>query len=183
MRIITGLYRGRTIRTVGGLAVRPATDRVRQSIFNMLSNRMHLAGASVLDLFAGSGSLGLEALSRGAASALFVEGERNAAAIIEETAREFGCGPAAVVVCSDAMAYLEQETEPYDLIFADPPYAFAGTADLPRIIFSRGLLRSGGYLLIEHARPLSFRSTELYTAGPAKRFGRTIVTFFQGAEP
>ncbi len=183
MRIITGLYRGRTIRTVGGLSVRPATDRVRQAVFNMLSNRMQLKGASVLDLFAGSGSLGLEALSRRAASAVFVEGEKNAAEIIEETVREFGCRSAAVVVCTDAMAYLERESESYDLIFADPPYAFAGTPELPRIIFSRGLVRSGGYLLIEHARPLSFRSTELYTAGPEKRFGRTIVTFFQGAVP
>src|SRR5512143_2012518 len=111
MRIITGLYRGRTIRTVGGLSVRPATDRVRQAIFNMLSNRMPLEGAMVLDLFAGSGSLGLEALSRGAASAVFVEGERDAAGIIEETVREFGCRSSAIVVCGDAMAYLERETE------------------------------------------------------------------------
>ncbi len=183
MRIITGLYRGRTIRTVGGHSVRPATDRVRQAIFNVLSNRMQLEGASVLDLYAGSGSLGLEALSRGAASAVFVEGERAAALIIDETVREFGCRSTAVVVCTDAIAYLEQESEAYDLIFADPPYAFAGTAQLPRVIFSRGLLRRGGYLLIEHARPLSFQSTELYTAGPEKRFGRTMVTFFQGAVP
>jgi 16S rRNA (guanine966-N2)-methyltransferase len=183
MRIITGQYRGRTIRTVGGLSVRPATDRVRQAVFNILSIRMRLEGARVLDLFAGSGSLGLEALSRGAVSAVFVEGERSAAKIIEETAQEFGCRSAAVVVCTDAIAYLEQESEAYDLIFADPPYACAETAGLPHIIFSRGLLRSGGYLLIEHARPLSFQSTELYTAGPVKRFGRTMVTFFQGAVP
>lgn len=183
MRIITGLYRGRTIRTVGGLAVRPATDRVRQAIFNMLSNRMLLEGSSVLDLFAGSGSLGLEALSRGAASAVFVEGDRSAAGMIEGTVKEFGCGPSAVVICADALAFLEQETEAYDLIFADPPYAFEKTAALPRLIFSRGLLGPRGILLIEHARPLSFDSTELYAVGPVKRFGRTIVTFFQGAVP
>ena len=183
MRIITGLYRGRTIKTVGGLSVRPATDRVRQAIFNMLSNRILLEGSSVLDLFAGSGSLGLEALSRGAASALFVEGDRGAAAMIEGTLKEFGCDASAVVICADALAFLEQETAAYDLVFADPPYAFEKTAELPRLIISRGLLRPGGFLLIEHARSLSFDSTDLYAVGPVKRFGRTIVTFFQETVP
>ncbi len=183
MRITTGLYRGRTINTVRDLSVRPATDRVRQALFNMLSNRIHFEGASVLDLFAGSGSLGLEALSRGAVSAVFVEEGREAAEAIEGTLREFGCGSKAEVICTDAMAYLAQENGPFDLVFADPPYAFDRSAELPGIIFSRKLVGPGGYLLIEHARPLSFSSTELYTAGPVKRFGRTIVTFFQGTVP
>ncbi len=183
MRIITGLYRGRTIKTVDDLSVRPATDRVRQTVFNMLSNRLPLEGTTVLDLFAGSGSLGLEALSRGAASVVFVEGGREAAACIEETLTEYGCGSSGTVVCDDALMYLAQEACAYDLVFADPPYTYEKTADLPRLIFSRGIVRPGGYLLIEHARSLSFHDTELYAAGPAKRFGRTIVTFFRGTEP
>lgn len=181
MRVITGLYRGRTIKTVEGYSVRPATDRVRQTIFNMLANRMQWEGTGVLDLFAGSGSLGLEALSRGAASAVFVEERPEAAAAIERTIREFGCTSSALVVCADAMTFLEEDSGSYDLIFADPPYAFAKTANIPQILFSRGMIKPGGYLLVEHARPLSFASNALYTAGPVKRFGRTIVTFFQGA--
>jgi 16S rRNA (guanine966-N2)-methyltransferase len=181
MRIITGLYKGRSIRTVGDLSVRPATDRVRQTIFNMLANRMDFAEASVLDLFAGSGSLGLEALSRGAARAVFVESGREAAECLRATVKDFGCADSARVVCEDAGFFLQQGHDAYDLVFADPPYAFVGTADLPRRIFSAKLVRTGGYLLIEHAQGLAFASTDLYTAGPAKRFGRTIVTFFQEA--
>jgi 16S rRNA (guanine966-N2)-methyltransferase len=180
MRIITGMYKGRSIRTVGDLSVRPATDRVRQTIFNMLANRMDFDAAAVLDLFAGSGSLGLEALSRGAHPVVFVEAGREAAGCLQATLNEFGCDRSADVVCDDVLLFLAQEKETYDLVFADPPYAFENTADLPRQIFSGGFVRPGGYLLIEHASPLSFASTGLYTAGPAKRFGRTIVTFFQG---
>jgi len=181
MRIITGIYKGRSIRTVGGLSVRPATDRVRQTIFNMLATRMAFEGISALDLFAGSGSLGLEALSRGAARVVFVESGREAAECLHTTLEEYGCTHSARVVCDDAGYFLQLENDTYDLVFADPPYAFAGTADLPRQIFSANLVRPGGYLLIEHAHVLSFASTDLYTAGPAKRFGRTIVTFFQKA--
>jgi 16S rRNA (guanine966-N2)-methyltransferase len=183
MRIITGTYRGRSIKTVGGLAVRPATDRVRQTVFNMLANRMDFEGAAVLDLFAGSGSLGLEALSRGAHQVVFVEADRDAAGCIQKTLNEFGCNQAATVLCEDALLFLGSEKATYDLVFADPPYACAYTADLPGRIFSGGFVRPGGYLLIEHAAPLSFASTGQYDAGPAKRFGRTIVTFFQGTTP
>jgi 16S rRNA (guanine966-N2)-methyltransferase len=183
MRIITGLYKGRAIKTVGDLSVRPATDRVRQTLFNMLGNRMTIKGVAVLDLFAGSGSLGLEALSRGASSVVFVEGNREATVYLEETLRKFKCRDAAEVVCEDALAFLAREARAFDLIFADPPYAYEETGKLPRLLFGRGMIRPGGYLLIEHARSLSFTSTDLYTAGPEKRFGRTTVTFFQGTTP
>jgi 16S rRNA (guanine(966)-N(2))-methyltransferase RsmD len=183
MRIITGLYKGRAIKTVGDLSVRPATDRVRQTLFNMLETRIAMEGAAVLDLFAGSGSLGLEALSRGASSVVFVEGNRKAAGYLEETLRTFGCHDAAEVVCEDALAFLAREVRTFDLVFADPPYAYKETKELPGLLIGRGIIRPGGYLLIEHARPLTFTSTDLYTAGPEKRFGRTTVTFFQGISP
>jgi 16S rRNA (guanine966-N2)-methyltransferase len=183
MRIITGAYKGRHIRTVRDLSVRPATDRVRQTIFNMLASRMEFEGAAVLDLFAGSGSLGLEALSRGARPVIFVESGREATGYIRATLNNFGCSESAEVICDDALRFLAQEKGKYDLVFADPPYAFEGTADLPRQIFSGGYIRPGGTLVIEHASPLSFASTDLYTAGPSKRFGRTIVTFFREPAP
>src|SRR5512135_2942531 len=117
MRIITGRYRGRRITTVGGLSVRPATDRVRQAVFNMLSTRITFEGTRVLDLLAGSGSLGLEALSRGAASVVFVEGGREAALAIEETLEAFGCASSADVIQGDALAFLAGESSAYDLVF------------------------------------------------------------------
>ena len=179
MRIITGLYKGRTIKTVSDLSVRPATDRVRQTVFNILENRIVFEGASVLDLFAGSGSLGLEAISRGAAHVTFVESGKEAADILEENLRMLWIANGGVVR-EDAMSFIALEPSNYDLVFADPPYAFERTAELPPLVFGQGLVRPQGYLLIEHSRELSFTSTDRYAVRSEKRFGRTVVTFFQG---
>jgi 16S rRNA (guanine966-N2)-methyltransferase len=181
MRVITGIYKGRTLRTVKDLSVRPATDRVRQTIFNMLENRLDLDGASVLDLFAGSGSLGIEALSRGAARAVFVETGREAASLIRENLKTLRCADAGDVYQADALEFVGNERESYDLVFADPPYAFRETPSLPQVIFAKGLVRPHGYLVIEHSTDIRFESTPLYEAGPVKKFGRTLVTFFRGA--
>ena len=178
MRVISGIYRGRTLRTVSDLSVRPAADRVRQTIFDMLTNRIVFDGARVLDLFAGSGSLGIEALSRGAAHATFVENGHDAAGFIELNLRTLGCGEAALVVETDALGFIAPESGEFDLVFADPPYAFDRTGDIPAIVFGSGILRPGGYLLIEHARDMSFGDAPGCRAGPVKRFGRTHVTFF-----
>jgi 16S rRNA (guanine(966)-N(2))-methyltransferase RsmD len=182
MRIITGRFKGRNLKTVKDLSVRPATDRVRQTIFNILANRMEFEGIRVLDLFAGSGSLGIEALSRGASSAVFVESGREAAAYLKENLQTCGCDAEAGVVREDARLYIEREERAYDLVFADPPYAYDGTSLLPERIFGRSLVSPGGFLLVEHHAGVGFTTTGLYRVGPVKQFGRTIVTFFQGVE-
>jgi 16S rRNA (guanine966-N2)-methyltransferase len=182
MRITTGRFKGRVIRTVNDLSVRPATDRVRQTIFNILAHRMDLEEIMVLDLFAGSGSLGFEALSRGAARATFVENDPRVVAALEHTAQQFGCAEAADIVRGDALRYLRRARGGYHLIFADPPYAYPSTADLPGEVFSHGLVREKGYLIIEHAATLRFAETERYALGPVKAFGRTVVTFFTAKE-
>jgi len=164
---------------VKDLSVRPALDRVRQTIFDMLVNRMDLEGATVLDLFAGSGSLGIEALSRGAATVTFVESGDEAAGFIEKNVQMLGCLEATEILQMDAMGFLRGKQPPYDLVFADPPYRFERTEELPGIIFSQKMVKPGGYLLIEHTTDLRFESTSAYAAGPEKRFGRTVVTFFQ----
>jgi 16S rRNA (guanine966-N2)-methyltransferase len=179
MRIITGEYKGRNILTVRDMSVRPATDRVRQTIFNMLATRIDLEGTAVLDLFAGSGSLGLECLSRGAAHATFVEMGTDAAGFIEKNIEQFGCTDRSEVLEIDAMSFIGLRRGPYDLVFADPPYGYRRTADIPGALFGNGMIRPGGYLIIEHASDLEFASTPSYTAGPVKKFGRTLVTFFQ----
>jgi 16S rRNA (guanine966-N2)-methyltransferase len=178
MRVISGLYRGRTLRTVGDLSVRPATDRVRQTLFDMLTNRIVFDGARVLDLFAGSGSLGIEALSRGAGHVTFVEHAREAAEFIELNLRTLGCEDAGTVLESDAPAFIRPGGGPFDLIFADPPYTFDRTAEIPALVARSGILRPGGYLLIEHAAGQTFGSAPGLRTGPVKRFGRTHVTFF-----
>ncbi len=179
MRIITGLYKGRAIRTVDDLSVRPATDRVKKTIFDMLAVRLDFDGATVLDLFAGSGSLGFEALSRGAARAVFVEANPEAAGFIEENAQNFGCERFTEIRERDAVSFVQHTKEAFDLVFADPPYRFDRTKELPGMIFEAGLVKKGGLLVIEHDPKVHFESTRVFAAGPEKKFGRTVVTFFQ----
>lgn len=182
MRVTTGLYKGRTITTVHDQSVRPATDRVRQTIFNILTNRIRIAGTHVLDLFAGSGSLGIEALSRGAARVVFVENDKVAASFIRKNIEQLGCGESVDIIVEDALTYLRAGHDSFDLLFADPPYAYDQTELLPQLLFETNLIRARGCLVIEHTTDLSFKPTSLYNVGPVKRFGRTCVTFFQPTE-
>jgi 16S rRNA (guanine966-N2)-methyltransferase len=133
MRVIAGDAHGRRIDTPRGLNTRPATARVRASIFSRLSARFDVNGARVLDLFAGSGSLGLEALSRGAAGAVFVDTARSAATAILRNLRTFGFQARGRVVTRDVMAALEAlgtAHEQFDLVFIDAPYANDITAEV-----------------------------------------------------
>ncbi|MEO8167888.1 MAG: 16S rRNA (guanine(966)-N(2))-methyltransferase RsmD [bacterium] len=183
MRVISGAYKGRILKTVPDLSVRPVTDRVKQTIFDMLANRIEMDGARVLDLFAGSGGLGIEALSRGASHATFVENDQDAAHFIEQNISMIGCEEEAILIETDALSFIKRCTETFDLVFADPPYKFEETADIPQMIFSRNMISPHGYLLIEHSKELRFDSTSLYSAGPEKRFGKTLVTFFRHQLP
>jgi len=178
MKVTTGLYKGRVLKTVKDLSVRPATDRVKQTIFNMVTHRMELEGASVLDLFAGSGNLGIEALSRGAGKVIFVENNADAVDYIEQNVRALRCEATTEILEADAMHFIESSSDTFDIIFADPPYRFEETAAIPERVFRRGLLNPDGYLLIEHVPTMMFKSGPIYDAGPVKKFGRTIVTFF-----
>lgn len=121
MRVITGSARGRRLRELEGTETRPTTDRVKESMFNIL--QFDIEGSRVLDLFAGTGQLGIEALSRGAAAAVFVEQRRDAAALIRENLRLTGLTDRARVVNGEALVYLASAGERFDIIFLDPPYA------------------------------------------------------------
>ena len=122
MRIIAGAWRGRTIEAPTGQSTRPTADRVRETLFSMLASRLgSFEELRVADLFAGSGALGFEALSRGAAHATFVENDLRAAGAIKRNAE--GCGAASKSQLRGGSALALAAAEPFDLIFADPPYA------------------------------------------------------------
>lgn len=121
MRVITGAARGRRLKELEGYETRPTTDRVKEGVFNII--QFDIEGRKVLDLFAGTGQLGIEALSRGAASATFVEHRRDAAALIRDNLKLTGLEAQASVLCADAMTYPAAAREKFDLIFIDPPYA------------------------------------------------------------
>jgi len=179
MRITTGRFKGRTVQTVGDLSVRPATDRARQTIFNILSARKEIEGTSILDLFAGSGSLGLEAISRGAEKAVFVEQSRDASRLLEATIERFGCGGQSDVLTMDARQFLAGNRERFDLVFSDPPYSYPHTAGMPDDIIGGKHLAPGGILLIEHATGLEFPPSDRWELFTGRRFGRTTISFFR----
>ncbi len=120
-RIVGGVAGGRRI-AVPPQGTRPTTDRVRESLFNIVTARLDLTGLAVLDLYAGSGALGLEALSRGATSALFVESDRRAAAVIERNVATLGLSGATLRRGQAAAVLAAKATRPVDLVLADPPY-------------------------------------------------------------
>ena len=120
MRVITGSARGRRLNELKGTETRPTTDKVKESIFNCI--QFDVEGAHVLDLFAGTGQLGIEALSRGAQSAVFVDRRTEAAKLVRDNLTLCGLNDCAQVVCGDAMGYLSSLRTKFDIIFLDPPY-------------------------------------------------------------
>ena len=144
MRIIAGEWRGRRLQAPPGAATRPTADRVRETLFSMLVSRVGpFDGLRAADLFAGSGALGFEALSRGAAFACFVENDTQAAAAIRANAADLGATDRVQILGGSALAL--PRSEPFDLVFADPPYAAgSGTAAL-QAIAAAGWLTPGGW--------------------------------------
>jgi len=153
LRIIAGEWRGRRLPVADAAGLRPTPDRVRETLFNWLAPV--LPGMRCLDLFAGTGALGLEALSRGARQACFVEVQPALALALEQLLARLGCGPGrASVACRDALHYLAGPPEPFDLVFLDPPF---GAMDLGRLctLLDGGWLADGAFIYLEMAREAS----------------------------
>ncbi len=151
-RIVAGTARGRRLR-VPSQGTRPTSDRVREAVFNALTARTELDGARVLDLFAGSGALGLEALSRGAVLALLVESDARAAAVLAENIRTVG-HPGAVLRRSTVVAALAVAPEaPFDLVLADPPYSVGDAAVVAVLgaLLGRGWLAEEAMVVLERS--------------------------------
>lgn len=148
LRIIGGEWRGRKVEFPPVAAIRPTPDRVRETLFNWL--QLAIPGSRCLDLFAGSGALGLEALSRGAAEVVFVESDTQAAGRLSGNLRLLACDRG-TVVSTRAQQYLEGAVEPCDVIFLDPPYAERLLAATCRRIEERGWLKPGGLVYLEDA--------------------------------
>lgn len=151
MRIVAGTWRGRAIEAPPGLATRPTADRVRETLFSMLASRLgSLDDLAVADLFAGSGALGFEALSRGAAHATFVERDAKAVATIRDNAKRLGAIERAQVLAGSALVL--PRAGPFDLVLADPPYAAGSGSAVVEAVAKAGWLAPGGWLSVETAR-------------------------------
>lgn len=151
MRIIAGAWRGRPIDAPPGQATRPTADRVRETLFSMLASRLgSFEDLRVADLFAGSGALGLEALSRGAASATFVEGDPKAATVIRRNAEKLGASDRVHMLGGSALAL--PRAQAFDLIFADPPYAPGSGCAAVQSVLAAEWLAPGGWMSVETSR-------------------------------
>ena len=180
MRIIGGKYRSRVLATFDGEAVRPTADRVKESLFNILALRFQ--GARVLDLFSGSGALGLESLSRGAKEVVFNDKSKDSIAILKKNMKTLKIeeGREARVYNLDADIYLDYAKEPFDLIFIDPPYALEVGVKAVDKIAKKGLLSENGVLVFERDKPFEgeVQGLEKYDE---RKYGKTVITFFRVA--
>lgn len=179
MRIIGGTARSRLIDAPKGMDTRPTQDKVRESLFNILQGEIE--GSTVLDLFAGSGALGLEALSRGADSAVFVDVSRQAVKVIQDNVDRLGFGDKAQVIAGDwkgavgAQAYYKRNV--FDLVFLDPPYRMTNTGEMCSYMLERSIIASSALIVIEHAWDTPPKLVETFEVTDVRRYGDTGITF------
>lgn len=180
MRIITGTLKGRHIHIPKTLDVRPTTDRVKEGMFSVIDARKFLAGAHVIDLFAGSGGLGFEALSRGGDRVLFVDRDARNTSHIEDLAEEFEVADRCRTATSEVEDFLEGPPLPADFVFCDPPYEYPLMEEMVARILEEGWLKPGGWLVLEHDSRHDFREHPRLLQ--QKEYGRTYVCFFEAAD-
>jgi len=175
MRIIAGRFRGRPLKTVRDLSVRPTTDRAKQTIFDILTNRLDFDGIDVLDLFAGSGSLGLEAISRGARHAVFVDRSPQSLEGLESNIAVLGCHEQCSVYPAEVFWFLKNTKRSFDIVFVDPPYRLERIAELPDALYESPVVKEGTYVVMEHSKESPVEPSESMYDITRKPFGQTTV--------
>ena len=178
MRVITGKARGVNLKTPEGLITRPTADRVKEALFSVIN--FDIPGAEVLDLFGGTGQLGIEALSRGAKNAVFVDENDKACLLIKENLRRTKLESQSRVVRGDYLSFLRSCKTQFDIIFLDPPYAEVFLENSLNCITEIDILRSGGIIVCE--RPLE-KTLSMdfpgYTRSKDYKYGKTLITLYR----
>lgn len=180
MKLIAGRFGGHGLKTPSGHQTRPSTARTREALFGLIDARIYLEGAEVLDLFAGTGALGLEAISRGAALVTFVEQKREVLNYARENAEKLGVEDKCIFIQGDAVEHLRSYGGPeLDLITADPPYELEAMQDMPDLALPH--LQTDGVFTLEHSSHDWFdEHPHLMTS---RSYGRTIVSLFRPPLP
>ena len=184
MRVVGGRLGGRRLRPVPGRDTRPTSDRVREALFAVLGGRVE--GARVLDLFAGAGGVGLEALSRGAAHATFVESDARAVAALRDNVEALGVGGLVRVRRADVLrelAALYRDGERFDVVFLDPPYDTGLVETTLEVLGGGGLLLAEGLVIAQHFTKRAPAATlGALAAFRSRRFGETTLTFYRASQ-
>jgi len=179
MRIISGKYKGRRITAPKNLPARPTTDIAKEALFNILNNRYYFNSLSVLDLFAGIGSISCEFASRGTEDITSVDQHYNSLKFIHKTAKELNLNIKSFK--SDVFKYLEKTNLKHDVIFADPPYEFKKELfeKIINLIFDNDLLNENGLLIIEHSKHTDL--SDITNFSNSKKYGGSMFSFFEHA--
>ena len=178
MRVITGKARGVQLKTPEGMTTRPTADRVKEALFSII--QFEIATARVLDLFGGTGQLGIEALSRGAKSAVFVDAGEPACRLIRENLKRTKLENDAKVIRGDYLDYLKRCREKFDIIFLDPPYAEVFLENALKCIAEIDILQSGGIIVTE--RPVGKElpwDFDGFTRSKDYKYGNTVLTIYR----
>lgn len=175
MRIIAGSLRGRRLNPPATLPVRPTTDMARESLFNILNNYVDYEECTVMDLFAGTGAVTLEFVSRGVKEVTSVDINNQCTEFIKSTAHQFNVENVHVVR-SDVFDLLKRAYKKFDIIFADPPYAIENLAQLPDLVFEHNVLTDDGIFILEHPRDYSFENHPHFWQH--RNYGKVNFTFF-----
>ncbi|MDP6908756.1 MAG: RsmD family RNA methyltransferase [Flavobacteriales bacterium] len=176
MRIISGRFKGRTIRAPKNLPVRPTTDMAKEGLFNILHNRLDFEELKVLDLFCGTGNISYEFQSRNVLKTKSVDASFKCVVFVNNTMDELGCGNYETVK-SDVLRFVNNAYEKWDLIFADPPYDFPNYEKLTEAILSGDMLEPDGLLIIEHPAEVTFKNFKSYLE--TRKYGRVHFSFFR----
>ncbi len=162
MRIITGLYKGRHFDVPRSFKARPTTDMAKENIFNVLTGYTDFDGKVALDLFSGTGSISLELLSRGCASVVSVEQDREHHAFIVQCLKTLGT-ERCIPIRGDVFRFIKSCHQQFDIIFADPPYQLERLAEVPSLVLDKGLLADGGVFVFEHGKHNDFSQHPRFT--------------------
>ena len=180
MRVISGLRKGIQLKTPDGLQTRPTADRVKEALFSII--QFDIPAARVLDLFGGTGQLGIEALSRGAQKAVFVDASEKACRLIRENLRRTELSQQATVLCCDYLSYLQKSKDQFDIIFLDPPYAEKYLENALNVISEIDILQSGGIIVAERPVGKELDCTfSGYERSKDYKYGQTLLTVFRKA--
>ena len=175
MRIIAGTLRGRRLNPPANLPVRPTTDMARESLFNILNNYVDFEDCSVMDLFAGTGAVSFEFVSRGVREVTSIDINSQCTDYIKAEAARMAVRNIHVVR-ADVFDLLKRANRRFDIVFADPPYALEGLASLPDLVFDRQVLTDDGIFILEHPREFSFEAHPHFWQHRA--YGKVNFTFF-----
>ena len=176
MRIITGIYKGRRFDIPHTFKARPTTDFAKENIFNVLNSYIDFEGTTALDLFAGTVSISLELLSRGCQQVVSIEKDRDHHAFIRQCVQKLGADNS-VVIRGDVFRYIKSCSQQFDFIFADPPYQLTELAQIPDLIFEKGLLKEEGIFVLEHGAQNDFSNHPHFVEH--RKYGSVNFSIFQ----